>query len=164
MCFPIRTTRVRRSVSARETFSFCIRMVRSKLRIPQENNTRQNGCQETVGLHLQQNASELIETIYTISYRLSENDLTRRRPHVGLVEEVVAPTATEPDCAEQAARWRHCLDCNESCDEGLDLVKPGEVSNYPLRYTDCARATGNPSPIVVERWRMNRAGPGHVSL
>jgi hypothetical protein len=36
---------------------------------------------------------------------------------------------------------RHCLDCNESCDEGLDLVKPGEVSNYPLRYTDCARAT-----------------------
>ena len=119
---------------------------------------------KTVSLHLQQNASELIETIYAIRYRLSENDLTRRRPHVGVVEEVVAPTATEPDCAEQAARWRHCLDCNESCDEGLDLVKPGEVSNYPLRYTDCARATGNPSPIVVERWRMNRAGPGHVSL
>ena len=35
----------RRSLSARETFSFCTPMVRSKLRIPQENNTPQNGCQ-----------------------------------------------------------------------------------------------------------------------
>src|ERR1700674_5263122 len=45
VCFPIRTTRVTGSICATETFWFCIRTVRSKLRIKQENNTRQNGCQ-----------------------------------------------------------------------------------------------------------------------
>jgi sigma-B regulation protein RsbU (phosphoserine phosphatase) len=45
VCFLARTTRLRRSLSARETFSFCIPTGRWKLRIQQANNTPQNGCQ-----------------------------------------------------------------------------------------------------------------------
>ena len=52
-------------VFARETFSFCIRTVRSKLRIPQENNTRQIRLSKTVVFRIcNRTLSELIETIY----------------------------------------------------------------------------------------------------
>jgi PAS domain-containing protein len=45
VCFPIRTTRVTRSICATETFWFCTLTRRSKLRIKQENNTRRRGWQ-----------------------------------------------------------------------------------------------------------------------
>ena len=68
------------------------------------------------------------------------------------------PPATEPACAEHATRWRHCSDCNESWDEGLHLVTPGEVANYPVRSTNCARVTGKPE-ITVGRKSNNRIWP-----
>jgi len=58
---------------------------------------------KTVSLHLQQNARELNRDDLCIRYRLSEDDLTRRRPHVGVVEEVVNHSSC--NCGK-AQRWK----------------------------------------------------------
>jgi hypothetical protein len=62
--FPIRTTRVTRSICVTETFWFCTLTGRSKLRIKHENNTRRRGWQRLRVCTRNKVADELVGTIY----------------------------------------------------------------------------------------------------
>ncbi len=80
VCCPIRTTRVTRSIYAKETFWFCTLTGQSRLRIQQENNTPTR-LAKIVSAYPEQSANELVETIYRSitkfrGTRLLADDLT----------------------------------------------------------------------------------------